>query len=73
MAKLYLGVALRALKRTDEAEAMLLASHAILEKARDARPDDWYWVNVHLAAHYREVGKTVEARRYDEAARSGPP
>lgn len=64
VAKLYLGVGYRVLERVEDAEEILLESHRLLEPHREARPDDWYWVNAHLAALYAGLGRDEDAARY---------
>ena len=54
--------ALKLIKRG--AEEILLESHRLLEPHREARPDDWYWVNTHLAALYTGLGRDEDAARF---------
>ena len=65
--KLYHGVGLRGVRDVDEAEVVLLEAHRILEPYRDARLEDWYWVNTHLAQLYVSSGREREAVRFQSA------
>ena len=67
-AKLYLGIALRAVRRLEEAEVTLTESWRILEPQQRARTDDWYWVNIHLAQLLSDLDRGEEAARYQELA-----
>lgn len=70
-AKLYYGIALRAVQDYAEAEAVLLDSRAVLEPMRQGRAEDWYWVNVHLSELFAGLGREDEAARYRETAGAG--
>lgn len=67
-AKLYYGIALRAVRDLVAAEETLLTSREILEPLRVARAEDWYWVNVHLAQLLDGLGRHDEAARYQAVA-----
>ena len=62
-----LGNAVAEVARAQGAEVVLLDAHRILEPYRDARLEDWYWVNTHLAQLYVSSGREPEAARFQSA------